>query len=135
MMVKTLASGLVGVMVLASTALVPTGADAPSVDFVLNDGAADYECTSMNKTYAGCSLYEVVVNSGEAYGVLFYEGTYGSACIKICHSDLWFSYSQEMYWQGSGTTAYNANCNGGLFTVTISTGYLKGEPAVSPNAR
>ena len=93
---------------------------ALAADFVLNDGAATYSCTYLN-TYQGQAIYTVSVNPA-GNGFLFYSLEYGCFTIKVFRSSGWYSYSQEGKWTGCGSTAYNANCAGGLFTVTINCG-------------
>ena len=103
----------------------PPGASLPpsaSYDFVLNDGATTYYCTYLN-TYEGQYIYTVDV-SPSGKGFLFYSIDYGSFTVKVFHSSYWYSYSQEGYWTGCGSTYYNANCNGGLFSGTMSCGPL-----------
>ena len=95
---------------------------ALAYDFVLNDGAATYQCTYLN-TYQGQLIYTVdVVNPYPGKGFLFFSTDYSCFTVKVFHTSSWYSYSQEGYWTGSGSTYYNANCGGGLYSGTMSVG-------------
>lgn len=108
-------------------------APAFAADFVFNDGDATYYCYYLTN-YQGQTIYRMDV-SPEGQGLVIYNPAEGCFTFKVFGGASWYSYSQEGYWSGCGSTAYNANAAGGLFETNIYCGEIApGAEGLSENS-